>query len=105
MEILTVDSLPPVVRGAQGKYAEERSQLLEFLTDGKAHIIPGVEDKAAHNRLQQRIRNLAKAHGIAVTVRYNPVDQITSFGPPEIKEEAEKEVKTAAKRSAKNTDK
>lgn len=102
MEILTVDELPPVVRGAHSKYSEERAQLLEFLSDGKAHIIPGVEDKAAHNRLQQRIRNLAKSHGIAVTVRYNPVEKVTSFGPPPVDEDKPK--KTIKRNTKANTE-
>jgi hypothetical protein len=100
MDILTVDELPPVVRGANGRGSEERAALLASLTDGNNHIIPGVEDRTAHNRLQQRIRNLAKKHGINITVRYNPEEKITSFGPITAKEVVEDEATVAA--SAKN---
>jgi len=95
MDILTVDELPPVVRGANGRGSEERAALLASLTDGNNHIITGIEDRTAHNRLQQRIRNLAKKHGINVTVRYNPEEQVTSFGPIPVKEVVAEEVAEA----------
>lgn len=102
MEILTVDELPPVVRGSGSRNAEERAKVLESLTDGKAHIIPNIEDRQAHNRLQQRIRNLAKSNGIAVRVQYDPALKQTSFqGSTEVpvKESNTKSAKASASKS------
>lgn len=79
MEVKTVDSLPPVIRGAGTADAKQREEIASWLSDGKAHLIPGVEDRKAHNRLQQKIRNIAKNKGINVTVRYYPESQETGF--------------------------
>lgn len=79
MDVKTVDSLPPVIRGAGTEDGKQREQIGAWLQDGRAHLISGVEDRKAHNRLQQKIRNIAKNKGINVTVRYYAETQETGF--------------------------
>ncbi len=79
MDVKTVDNLPPVIRGAGTEDGKQREQIGIWLLDGRAHLISGVEDRKAHNRLQQKIRNVAKNKGINVTVRYYAETQETGF--------------------------
>lgn len=79
MNARIVDNLPPVIRGAGTPENEERMRIAEWLEDGNAHMIENVEDRKAHNRLQQKIRNIAKRKGINVTVRYYAETQETGF--------------------------
>lgn len=79
MDARIVDNLPPVIRGAGSPENEERMRLTEWLEDGNAHMVADVEDRKAHNRLQQKIRNIAKKKGINVTVRYYPESKETGF--------------------------
>lgn len=79
MNARIIDNLPPVIRGAGSPANEERMRIAGWLEDGAAHMIENVVDRKAHNRLQQKIRNIAKNKGINVTVRYYPETQETGF--------------------------
>lgn len=79
MDVRTVDALPPVIRGAGTDSGKEREQIASWLLDGEAHMITNVDDRKAHNRLQQKIRNIAKNKGVHVVIRYYAETKETGF--------------------------
>lgn len=104
MEIRTVNELPPTVRGAGTKNAEERAKIEELLLDGQAHIVTGVKDKKAHAALQQRIRGVAKKHNVKVTIKYYAQLQETGFqivsdGEADAKKDSDKPAAKATRSS------
>lgn len=69
LELHTLDTLPPLVRGGSREMSEEALQLQEVLLTGQPVYIAGIEDDRAYNALQQRVRGAARRAGVKVTIR------------------------------------
>lgn len=68
MQVTTVATLPPIVRGGNGnvKYAEENAKIRELLNVPGAHAI---SERAGDKNLAQRIRIAAQKLGVTVAIR------------------------------------
>lgn len=79
IEIDVVDSMPAVRRQGSGRVSEDSLRLREAVASMKVNVIRNVEYKTDYNALQQRIRQAAKAAGLAVRVVISR-DEQTGFG-------------------------
>lgn len=79
MEIISVDVMPPLVRGGGRRSTEEHTQILEALQSFKPQKVSDIEDRKVHNSLQQRVRGVARKYNITVEIRYVESEKATYF--------------------------
>jgi hypothetical protein len=102
LEVEKVENFPPLVRGSAARNSEEREQIKELLSQiGVNHRVKNVASVREYNSLQQRIRGVAKALNVRVTIQYAKDEAAVYFRAEDVDAAIEKDAARTSKASAK----